>query len=206
MLQAEVHRVRQASRFPASRFHFSQVTKKQRHVYRALAQATHQVENLQFRGLYVDKQVADPAQLSSGEEWRVKANLVAILLTQFIRSDEQVTVLIDRMPPPPRGTFEQVVLGRLRGRVGRQPVTSMLQLDSRTCDGLQIADLMTSAMMHELRQLHMSASKTNAKAALVDDIRKIWNVGSLADANTRRLHVSRYRLPSGSAQQGDLLE
>ena len=206
VLHAAVHEIRQKSNFPKSRFHFTELTERQRHVYRAVAQAAIVQEDLQYFGLWIDKDVANPERSTTRGEWDVKASLVTILLSKAIRR-EQVTVLIDRMPQPAYGTFEQVVLGRLRRNLGRQPITSMLQLDSRSCDGLQVADMFTSAMMgHEVRQTHASASRTNAKAHLVEDIRHLWNVQKLSSARSRRLSTERYRSPKPIAEQVGLLD
>jgi hypothetical protein len=85
-------------------------------------------------------------------------------------------------------------------------VASMLQLDSRTCDGLQIADLFTSAMMHEVRQAHGLASRANPKGLLVDDIRSVLNVESLAPVRTPRFKTMMYRHPKAGPHQGVLIE
>lgn len=195
MLRASVEEIRRKTDFRKSRFHFSEQRRSSRYVYRELVQEVQRQEGLEFHGLVVDKRKSDPAERFRRGEWDVKANLVALLLSWNIKPGEQVTVLIDRMPPPPHGTFERVVLGQLRERMGRQPATTVLQLDSHTCDGLQVADILTSAMMHEVRQLNGQASKTNHKAGLVQDIKDAWNLSSLCDVQSRRYSATVYRDP-----------
>ena len=114
-LHQTVARVRETTGFRGDRFHFTEVKRDTRYIYRELASAVQSLPDVSFRGIYVDKEIADPASHWENKEWRVKANLSAILLRKLIQRKESVAVMFDRMPPPPHGTFEQVVLGRLRG-------------------------------------------------------------------------------------------
>jgi hypothetical protein len=50
VLQQGVDTVRRASQFPRARFHFTELTKNQRHVYRALAQGVFSQDDVSFVG------------------------------------------------------------------------------------------------------------------------------------------------------------
>jgi len=100
------------------------------------------------------------------------------LLVGSVRPYEIVTVLADNYSTPPEVEFELVVTQRVNTRLGRLAVANFIRLDSRSTDGLQIADLLTSAVGFEFRQAAGLAGTRNPKAELTAYVRERFEAGS----------------------------
>ena len=95
-----------------------------------------------------------------------------------IRPYEIVTVLADNYSTPPEIEFELNVTRRVNRRLGRLAVANFIRLDSRSTDGLQVADLLTSAVGFEFRQTAGLAGAHNPKARLTAHVRARFESGS----------------------------
>ena len=97
-----------------------------------------------------DRRVADPIA-RFGSAWDAHAKLAEQLVVAACRPDELVALMADNFSTPDPVLFEQDLRAAVDRRLRRLALVSVVRLDSRSSDGLQAVDLLTSAVAHELR-------------------------------------------------------
>lgn len=111
-------------------------------------------------------------------------------MTGNVNRNEHVSVLIDIMSTPRGIAFEDVVRGRVNKRLGSTQVTSSACLDSRSSDGLQVADLIAGAVAFERRRLAGESGGTNSpKARIVNRLKEAFGGIDLTDTRTDRVNI-----------------
>lgn len=162
-----------------SEFHFANVTKGRLELYKRLVDLLVREPGLAFDCFVADKDVANPVDRFK-THWRAYERLAEQLLMGSIRPYEVVTVLADNYSTPPEVDFETTVTQRVNNRLGRLAIANMIRLDSKATDGLQVVDLLTSAVGFEFRQAAGLAGAKNPKAALAEYARGRFQVGAAA--------------------------
>jgi hypothetical protein len=105
---------------------------------------------LEFWCFVADRKVNDPiAQF--GSQWDAYGKLAEQLLVASVHPNELISLMADNYSTPDTILFEEDLQAAVNRRLKRLAVVSVVRLDSRSCDGLQIADLLTSAVLHEFR-------------------------------------------------------
>lgn len=126
----------------------------------------------EFWSFVADRQVADPIE-RFGSAWGAYGKLAEQLVTSSIHTDgELVSVLADNYSTPDTILFEEDLKRSVNRRQGRLAVTSVCRLDSKAADGLQLADLLTSAVAFEFRAALGLASPTSPKGQLAAHVRQ----------------------------------
>ncbi|OLT20697.1 hypothetical protein BJF81_15965 [Ornithinimicrobium sp. CNJ-824] len=124
-----------------------------------------------------DRQKADPVQ-RFGSHWEAYTKLAEQLVVATVKPPELITVLADNYSTPDEVLFEQALRANVNRRLRRLAVVSVCRLDSRSADGLQIADLLTSAIALEFRINAGLAKATSPKATLAAHVRQHLGAGS----------------------------
>jgi hypothetical protein len=176
VLLRRIQRFRDRERW-YTEFHFSDVTKGKLDLYKRLVGLLAREEGLSFDCFVADRVTADPIE-RYGTPWSAYERLAEQLLVGSIRPYEIVTVLADNYSTPPEIEFELNVTRRVNRRLGRLAVANFIRLDSRSTDGLQVADLLTSAVGFEFRQTAGLAGAHNPKARLTAHVRARFESGS----------------------------
>lgn len=117
-----------------------------------------------------DRTVADPVQ-RFGSPWDAYGKLAEQLLVAVTSPVELVSVMADNYSTPDHVLFEEDLRAAVNRRLHRLAVVSVCRLDSKSSDGLQIADLLTSAIAHEFRAAAGIASAKSEKGQLADHVR-----------------------------------
>ena len=117
-----------------------------------------------------DRQVADPIE-RFGSQWAAYAKLAEQLVVAALKPDELVSVMADNYSTPDTVLFEEDLRSAVNKRVRRLAVVTTCRLDSRSSDGLQAADLLTSAAAFEFRVQAGLASEKSPKAELATHLR-----------------------------------
>ena len=200
-LMREVHHIRDAHSFEGE-FKFHQITEGTRGIYYEVIDAI-EASDLHVAACIVDASIFDP--FSAGQPtWRVHATVLGQLLIGCINRVELVSVLMDTISTPRSIALDDVVRGEVNHRLKSTAVVSAACLDSRTCDGLQIADLIAGAVALEHRRsvglegnYHSPKSKVadRLKAALGTDFRP----GRSDRVNVQTYSGRRRRAPTKSA-------
>lgn len=119
------------------------------------------------------------------ERWEAHSSIVALLLKGAIRKRELVSVSLDMISTPPDVAIEDDVRNKVNRSLGCQAVISAACQDSASSDGLQLADLVASAIAWEWRAKNLPASDPdNHKSKVVRRLRDTLNVDSLVASDT----------------------
>jgi hypothetical protein len=125
---------------------------------------------LQFLCFIADRQEADPIA-RFGTPWDAYGKLAEQLVVASIRRPELVAIMADNYSTPSHILFEEDLRAAVNRRLHRLAVVSVVRLDSRSSDGLQVVDMLTAAIAHEFRASAGLASCTNWKAQLSAHVR-----------------------------------
>jgi hypothetical protein len=123
-----------------------------------------------FFSFVADRDTADPIA-RFGTAWDAYGKLAEQLVVASLQTDQLITVLADNYSTPDHVLFEEDLRSAVNRRLKRLAVMSVCRLDSRSCDGLQVADLLTSAITHEFRANVGLAASSSPKAKLAEHVR-----------------------------------
>ena len=133
--------------------------------------------DLKFYCFVADRSLADPI-VRFGDRWTAYEKMAEQLVLASIRSPTIVSVLADNYSTPDEILFEDELKAGVNRRLNRLAVTTVIRLDSKTSDGLQVVDLLTSAAVFEFRAAAGLASSSNDKAELAAYVRGRLGVDS----------------------------
>lgn len=147
----------------------------------------------QFGAFVLDKRHFDP--WADRAQWRGHLFASERLLRGMATRREIAVALLDHISVPEGVSYGDTLLQQLNGRFGNKRFVAAVSLDSRTCAGLQVADLLASAIFHYRRKveegsLELFLQNGSPKAQLSRAIAAALGVGSLADCNTSRLSIA----------------
>lgn len=184
--------------------HFKDVTKRSLPFYEAVVDLVAESDG-SFSCFVADREKHDPVT-RFGSHWLAYERLAKQLLLGTIRPRELLVVLADNYSTPDDVFFERDVRTAVNKHLGRLGVVSVCRLDSKSTDGLQIVDLLTSAVAFEFRQAAGMAAQTNAKAALAEYVRTKYGVtsclkGCKKDGINVALYGSRQQPRRGTSQR-----
>ena len=146
-----------------------------------------------FSCFVADRATADPVKRFKSDAWLAYEKLAIQLLIGSAKPGELLSVLADNYSTPAHVRFEEDVCKEVNSRLSELQVTSVCRLDSRSCDPLQLVDVLTGAVTFEFRQNAGLAGKKSAKAELAKYVRakygaKTWDPGF----KTPKINVAKY--------------
>lgn len=128
--------------------------------------------------------------------WRFYADVTAKLVRGNINRRELVGVLMDTVSTPPDVGLDDVVRGRVNKSLNATGVVTAACLDSRSSDGLQIADLVAGAVAFERRRLAGDGGKeTSIKGRVVTRLKSAFGGVDLMDCRTDRVNIHTLKDP-----------
>ena len=139
-------------------------------MYQELVDAALDGTGASFYCFVADRDAADPID-RFGTPWDAYAKLAEQLVVASVKPGELLSIMADNYSAPDDVLFEQELRASVNRRLGRLAAVSVCRLDSKASDGLQIADLLVSAVTHEFRADAGMASKSNHKAKLSHYVR-----------------------------------
>lgn len=149
---------------------FSDVTGRSLDVYRRVVDLSLDHGDVEFFCFLADRQQADPVK-RFGSHWDAYGKLAEQLVVAAMHPDELVSIMADNYSTPDHVLFEEDLRSAVNRRLQRLAVVSVCRLDSRASDGLQVADLFTSAVAFEFRAKAGIASSSSVKAKLSEHTR-----------------------------------
>ncbi|NKR99907.1 DUF3800 domain-containing protein [Rhodococcus hoagii] len=154
-------------------FHFTELTRNSLPIYRDFVDICAQDPDLRFYCFVADRQVGDPVA-RFGDTWTAYAKMAEQLLVAAIRPGEIVSVIADNYSTPDHVLFEEDLKKEVNRRHRRLAVSNVCRMDSRASDGLQAADLLTSAVTFQFRQAAGLAGTNTPKPGS----RTTWRISS----------------------------
>lgn len=173
--------------------HFAEMKPRSLALYREVVDLI-AANDFTFSCFVVDRDQGDP--VARFGPWVAYERLATQLLLASVRPGELITVLADEYSSPDSVHFEKDVCMAVNDRLDRLAVTKVLRLRSNAADGLQLADLLTSAVTFEFRQSVGRAGQYSPKAHLARHVRTALGVQSfLGGHRDSRLNVALYCHP-----------
>ena len=127
-----------------------------------------------------DRKQSDPIA-RFGSPWDAYAKLAEQLVVASFRPAELMALMADNYSTPDSVLFEQDLRAAVNRRLNRLALVSVTRLDSRSSDGLQAVDLLTSAVTHEFRADAGLASHVSPKGRISTYVRAVLGAGSCLD-------------------------
>ena len=130
--------------------------------------------------------------------WKVHASVTSQLLVGCINRRELVGVLMDGISTPRDYALDDVVRGMVNRRLKATSVVTAACLDSKASDGLQVADLLASAIAFERRRQaghHGSPTSVtaSAKAKVAARLMAAFDRSDFADCREGRVNIATFR-------------
>lgn len=158
-------------------FKFTDVTRNTLAMYKELATLAWETGQPTFYCFVADRRDQDPIA-RFGDPWRAYLKMAEQLIVATVKPNEIISVLADNYSTPDEVLFEEELRQAVNRRLRRLAVTTVARLDSRSTDGLQMVDLLTSAVAFEFRAHAGLASPTNHKAQLASHVRSLIGMDS----------------------------
>jgi hypothetical protein len=150
---------------------FSELTNDSLPLYQKVVDESLASHDIEFFCFVADRQKADPIE-RFGSGWDAYSKLAEQLVVATLRSAELMSLMADNYSTPDAILFEEELRMRVNKRLQRLGLVSVCRLDSQSCDGLQIADLLTSAIAFEFRADAGLASHKSPKGRLAKYVRQ----------------------------------
>jgi hypothetical protein len=186
-----------------SEFKFTDTTRDSLSLYKEFIDLIAADSAVEFFSFVADRRRADPIE-RFGSHWEAYAKLAEQLVVACVRGEELVAILADNYSTPDYILFEESLKASANGRLKRLAVTSVCRLDSKSSDGLQAVDMLTSAIAFEFRADAGLASHKSAKGELSSYVRGVLGADTcLAGWRNSRHSVAVYdhgRWSPGDAQ------
>lgn len=167
-------------------FKFSAVTRDTKRVYfdaiEELAQA-----NVRIGAYVFDKEIADPFQGRAA--WEAQSECAAKLIRGNTNKGELLSVYLDVITTPSGVSLADDVKARVNQALECTTIVSCLDLDSRSTDGLQMADLVAGAVSYARRtwtgESPEAPGAQSDKAQVAQRLRRCFDLDSFDDTRAK---------------------
>lgn len=150
-------------------------------------------------GVFVlDKRHFDPWE--GVDQWQGHLFATERLLRGMVTRREVGVALLDHISVPKGVSYGDALLERINTKFGNRRFAAAVSLDSRTCAGLQVADLVASAAYHYRRTVEDIGQSAylrlnTPKAQLARHVAEVLGVGDFSDfkSDLASVHTSHER-------------
>ena len=145
-----------------------------------------------FGAFVLDKRHFDP--WSSRPQWQGHLFATDRLLRGLVTRREAAVALLDHIDVPQGVSYGDNLMSQMNTRFGNKRLVAAVSLDSRTCAGLQVADLLASSIFYARKKteelgLEGFLSSQTPKALLAREFATAVGSSHFADCNTDLLHI-----------------
>ncbi len=199
-LAREIEAVRDHHRF-RDEFKFSEINQRSVGLYRDIIDVM-AASDVHLKAFVIDKRTRDPFE--GVPLWSAQAKVVSQLIVGSLNKYEIATVLLDSVSTPKGVAVDDMVRDMVNERFDCTSVVSALSLDSRSTPGLQLADLVASAVAFDRKTRGaMGKSQTPAaaspKAQVVRLLTTAFGLPDLGDVRKGRASILTSRPPRHAA-------
>ena len=182
-------------------FKWSGITAANRPVFEDLFTLLIQ-SSARFSCFVADRHVADPVSRFGNAFWAYE-KLATQLLIGSVRPYEIVSVLADNYSAPDRRSFEATVKTECNARLGRLAVASVVQVDSKATEGLQLVDVLTGAVGYNFKTSVGLAGGNSHKAGVTQHVLSLLRASTLREGfASNRFKVNVYEHAEWLKRQG----
>lgn len=195
VLNRQIQRVRETHQFRKQEFKFGEVTKNSLPMYKELIELLVESE-VEIGAFVIDKDIHDP--FNGRSTWEGHIWVTAALLKGMTHRRELVTVLVDGISTPQGIAYGAKLQDKINRTFGTKRVVSAVSLDSCTCDGLQLADLIASGIAHQRKTLKEISfdeyiQRRSPKAQLATYMSRALGLPDFGDHDSRRIRIRTVR-------------
>jgi len=140
----------------------------------------------------IDKATFDP--FDGKDVWEAHAWVTAGLVKGMTSRTELATLLLDGISTPSGVAYGSHIRDSVNRRFGATRVVSAVSLDSRTCDGLQLADLVASAIAFQRKTVagygqDAARSLNTPKAEIARYLARMFDLDDFSDVQAERVKI-----------------
>jgi len=165
------------------------VKKGTAHFYREAVRVLY-ASGCRFSCLVADKAKKNPMKPGL-ESWKNYAQMTILAVGDLITWKRPLlSVVVDNLSTPAEVNYEGYIATAINTKHSYLAVAGINRMNSRACWGLQMADVLTGAVVHQYRQTRdPSAKPGSVKGQLAADIASMWGLDSLIGASSTRFTV-----------------
>lgn len=172
-LARALHAVRDATA-RAGEFRFNRINRTTAHTFTSFLEPLRSADVF-FAATIIDRAVEDPT--IGLPHWEAHAEIAGKLLRACINRRELVSISMDIVSTPPHVAIEDEIAYRVNRRLRNKSIITSAVLDSRSCNMLQLVDVLTSAVACDYRhQVGMQAKIGAHKKAVVARAKDVLGV------------------------------
>lgn len=177
-------------------FRFNRVSRAKLPMYTELLERLAGL-SVNFAACIVDTRQYDPYK-QWPQRWDAHIHVAGQLLRGCINRQELTCVLMDMVSAPAGVSVEEEVRRDVNRRLRAMAIVTAACLDSKTSDGLQVADLFAGAVAFDHRRRAGDVGRQNShKAKLTEKFQELLNVEQLL-GRTPRLNVAVFTGPKAA--------
>jgi hypothetical protein len=172
-----------------SEFKFSRISRGKLPVFCELIDLLEQ-SDAHIAACVVDRKAADP--FKPGEDvWVTHARITAKLLVGITNRRELTSAILDQTTTPKDCAFDDTVREMVNGRIKATSLVTATCIDSKSNDGVQLADLVAGAVAHQRGQAATGNRNPNShKAKIAARLATAFGVAGFdQDVRTERVNV-----------------
>lgn len=193
-LLREVKAVRDKHRF-FDELKFTGITRNSLPIYADLVQVLAH-SDARIVAFVIDKSIRDP--FAGVADWDARANVTSQLVIGNTNRAEVATLLMDVCSTPRGIAIEEVVRRKVNDRFGATNLISSVSLDSKASDGLQLADLVASAIAYDRRARQSKSVPGAPKAIVARTLATGFGLADLGDHRSGRVNILTSRRGGGA--------
>ncbi len=202
LLTREIRRIRDEQEYEGE-FKFSRITRGKLPIFCRLVDAM-EASDAHIMATVVDRSLGNDPFDASEPEWTTHARITAKLLAGNIAKRELCSALMDERSTPVGAAFDDTVRAMTNQRLGATGLVSAVCVDSCTCDGVQLADLVAGAVALQ-RRPHKGRTNLNShKAKIAARLASAFEVPDFADVRTNRVNVLTHGTVTGKTKRSKL--
>lgn len=129
-------------------------------------------------------------------QWVAHARVAAQLLVGIINRRELTSVLIDQISTPRDRAFDDTLREMVNKRMRATSVVTAACVDSRSNDGVQLADLVAGAVAHHCGLSAQTSLASSNKGKVAGRLAAAFGVQSLCDTRTDRVNIATLGVPA----------
>jgi hypothetical protein len=170
---------------------FSELTRGSISFFQGLIELIHD-SGSEIGAAVIDKRLYDP--FPDKPLWEAHSWTTAALVKGMTNRRELATLLVDGISTPADVAYGSRLRTSVNERFKSMRVVSAVSLDSRTCDGLQAADMVASAIAHDRKTVnefgrdHYSRL-TTPKAQIAKYLARRFDLGDFEDIRTGKVNI-----------------
>ena len=182
-------------------FRFNKIRRSTAHIYCEFLETLRNADVV-FHASIVDRTIYDPT-VAAGSSWEAHLAVTAPLLQASINRRELVSVSMDEFSTPPGVALEDELAHRVNRALGTKAIVTAAMLDSRSCDSLQLADLLTSAVASDYRRRTQQGALPSAYKTKVAEHAKLVLGAADFIGRTNRSNVVVLQAPKNRRRRTD---